>query len=87
MAVEYRQSADKVKHRIDELTEEIKRHKGTNGAHDSVGLKLIERRYQLRKICLELSTTAYKLEHYYDKTAPDVTTPERLANSMSKRLT
>lgn len=87
MAAEYQQSAAKVKRRIDELTAEIRQHMGLLGGYDSVGLKLIERRYQLRKICLELSTTAYKLEHYYDKTAPDVTTPEHLANKLSSRLT
>lgn len=67
LAAEYRRSAEAVKQQIARLNPEIAAHSLSRGCYDSIGLKLLKRRYELRKILTELTETAYKLDHYYDQ--------------------
>ena len=72
LAAEYRESALKIKGRIDELTEQIneclrqiKARPDYRGWMDQETARLIRRRAALRKLYGDTIYTAHLLEHYY----------------------
>ena len=72
LAAEYRESALKIKGRIDELGEQInegllrmKANPNQRGWMDQETARLIRRRAALRKMYGDTIYTAYILEHYY----------------------
>lgn len=73
LAAEYRESALKIKGRIDELSErineglrQIKARPNRSGWMDQETERLIRRRAALRKLYGDTIYTAHLLEHYYD---------------------
>lgn len=73
LAAEYRESALKIKGRIDELSEQIneglkqiKARPNQSGGLDQETARLIKRRAALRKLYGDTVYTAHLLEHYYD---------------------
>ena len=73
LAAEYRESALKIKSRIDELTEQInerfrqiKARPDYRGWTDGETGRLLRRRAALRKLYGDTIYTAHLLEHYYD---------------------
>ena len=73
LAAEYRESASKIKGRIDELSEQInegfqqiKARPNRSGWMDQETARLIRRRAALRKLYGDTIYTAHLLEHYYD---------------------
>ena len=65
LAAEYRQSALKIKGRLDELTTEIKVRRNPQGYSDSETDQLRIRRNTLYKMYEDTIYTAYVLENYY----------------------
>ena len=65
LAAEYRESAAKIKGRIDALSEEIRGHIYPNGSIDTVGAKLAYRRMRLSKLYCDTVEIAHILENYY----------------------
>ena len=72
LAAEYRESALKIKGRIDELSEQIngglkqiKAHPNKSGWMDQETVRLIRRRAELRKLYGDTVYTAHILENYY----------------------
>ena len=72
LAAEYRESALKIKGRIDELSKQIKeclkqikRHPNRSGWLDQEAAGLIRRRAALRKLYNDTVYTAHILENYY----------------------
>ena len=65
LATEYRESALKIKGRIDELTAEIKARQNPLGYRDGNTEQLRIRRSALRKMYGDTVYTAYILENYY----------------------
>ena len=73
LAAEYKESALKIKGRIDELSEQInegfqqiKAHPNRSGWTDGETTRLLRRRAALRKLYGDTIYTAHILEHYYD---------------------
>ena len=65
LAAEYRESAAKIKGRIDALTEEMWGHRYPNGSLDKEGDKLLYRCMRLWKLYGDTVETAHQLENYY----------------------
>ena len=65
LAAEYRESAAKIKGRIDALSEEIRGHIYPNGSIDNEGDKLQYRCMRLWKLYADTVEIAHKLENYY----------------------
>ena len=66
LAAEYRQSALKIKGRIDELTAQVRAHRGPHGVLDKEGDEILIRRRFLYHMYADTVCTAHLLEHYYD---------------------
>ena len=73
LAAEYRESALKIKGRIDELSQQInecyrqiKARPDYSGWTDGETARLLRRRAALRKLYGDTIYTAHLLEHYYD---------------------
>ena len=66
LAAEYRESALKIKGRIDELTAQVRAHRGPHGALDKEGDEILIRRRFLYNMYADTVSTAHILEHYYD---------------------
>ena len=73
LAAEYRESALKIRGRIDELSDQIneglkqiKARPNQSGWMDQETVRLIRRRAALRKLYGDTIYTAHILEHYYD---------------------
>ena len=66
LAAEYRESASKIKGRIDELTDLVRARRGPNGVLDKAADEMLIRRHALYKMYADTVCTAHQLEHYYD---------------------
>ena len=66
LAAEYRESALKIKGRIDELTAQVRAHRGAHGVLDKEGDEILIRRRCLYNMYADTVRTAHLLEHYYD---------------------
>ena len=66
LAAEYRASALKIKGRIDELTAQVRAHRGPHGVLDKEGDEILIRRRFLYNMYADTVSTAHQLEHYYD---------------------
>ena len=66
LAAEYRESALKIKGRIDELTAQVRAHRGPHGVLDKEGDEILIRRRFLYHMYADTVCTAHQLEHYYD---------------------
>ena len=66
LAAEYRESALKIKGRIDELTAQVRAHRGPHGFLDKEGDEILIRRRFLYNMYADTVRTAHLLEHYYD---------------------
>ena len=66
LAAEYTESALKIKGRIDELTAQVRAHRGPHGVLDKEGDEMLIRRRALYKMYSDTVSTAHLLEHYYD---------------------
>ena len=66
LAAEYRGSALKLKGRIDELTAQVRAHRGPHGVLDKEGDEILIRRRFLYHMYADTVCTAHQLEHYYD---------------------
>ena len=66
LAAEYRESALKIKVRIDELTAQVRAHRGPHGVLDKEGDEILVRRRFLYNMYAGTVSTAHILEHYYD---------------------
>ena len=66
LAGEYRESALKIKGRIDELTAQVRAHRGPHGGIDKEGDEILIRRRFLYNMYADTVRTAHQLEHYYD---------------------
>ena len=66
LAAEYRESALKIKGRIDELTAQERAHRGPHGALGKEGDEILIRRSFLYNMYADTVYTAHLLEHYYD---------------------
>ena len=66
LAAEYRESALKIKGRIDELTAQVRAHRGPHGVLDKEGDEILVRRRFLYYMYADTVRTAHQLEHYYD---------------------
>ena len=66
LAAEYRESALKIKGRIDELTAQVRAHRGPHGFLDKEGDEILIRRRFLYTMYADTVRTAHLLEHYYD---------------------
>ena len=65
LSEEYKESALKIKGRIDELTAQINARRNAKGWIDKETERLIERRLSLYKMYGDTVHTAYILENYY----------------------
>ena len=66
LAAEYEESALKIKGRIDELTAQVRAHRGPHGVLDNEGNEIMIRRRFLYNMYADTVRTAHILEHYYD---------------------
>ena len=66
LAAEYRESASKIKGRIDELTAQVRARRGPHGVLDKEGDEILIRRCFLHNMYADTARTAHLLEHYYD---------------------
>lgn len=66
LAAEYRQSALKIKSRIDELTAQVRARRGPHGVLDKAADEMLIRRHALYTMYADTVRTAHLLEHYYD---------------------
>ena len=66
LAAEYRESALKIKGRIDELTAQMPAHRRVHGFLDKEGDEILIRRRFLYNMYADTVSTAHLLEHYYD---------------------
>lgn len=66
LATEYEESALKIKGRIDELTAQVRAHRGPHGVLDKEGYEILIRRRVLYPMYADTVRTAHLLEHYYD---------------------
>ena len=66
LAAEYRESALKIKGRIDELTAQVRARRGAQGVLDKAADEMLIRRHALYKMYSDTIETAHQLEHYYD---------------------
>ena len=66
LAAEYRESALKIKGRIDELTAQVRAHRSPRGVPDKEGYEMLIRRRFLYNMYADTVSTAHILEHYYD---------------------
>ena len=66
LAAEYKESALKLKSRIDELTAQVQAHRGPHGVLDKAGDEILIRRRFLYNMYADTARTANMLEHYYD---------------------
>ncbi len=66
LASEYRESALKIKGRIDELTAQVQARRGPHGVLDKAADEMLIRRYALYKMYVDTVRTAHILEQYYD---------------------
>ena len=66
LAAEYRESALKIKGRIDELTAQMRAHRGPHGVLDKEGDEILIRRRFLYTMYADTVRTAHQLDHYYD---------------------
>ena len=66
LAAEYRESALKIKGRIDELTVQVRAHRGAHGVLDKEGDEILIRRRFLYAMYADTVSTAHLLEHYSD---------------------
>ena len=66
LAAEYQESASKIKGRIDELTAQMRAHRGPHGVLDKEGDEILIRRRFLHTMYADTVRTAHLLEHYYD---------------------
>ena len=66
LAAEYMESALKIKGRIDELTAQVRAHRGPHGVLDKEGDEILIRRRFLYYMYADTVSTAHLLEHYYD---------------------
>ena len=65
LSEEYRESAMKIKGRLDELTAQINARRNRKGRIDKETERLIERRLTLYKMYGDTVHTAYILDNYY----------------------
>ena len=65
LAEEYRESALKIKGRINELTAQVRAHRGPHGVLDKEGDEILIRRRFLYAMYADTVRTAHLLEHYY----------------------
>ena len=66
LAAEYRESALKIRGRIDELTAQVRAHRAPNGTLDKEGDEILIRRRFLYTMYADTVSTSHLLEHYYD---------------------
>lgn len=66
LAAEYTESALKIKGRIDELTAQVRAHRGPHGFLDKEGAEILIRRRFLYTMYADTVRTAHLLEQYYD---------------------
>ena len=66
LAAEYRESALKIKGRIDELTAQMRAHRGPHCVLDKEGDERLIRRRVRYHMYADTVFTAHQLEHYYD---------------------
>ena len=66
LAAEYMESALKIRGRIDELTVQVRAHRGPRGFLDKEGDEILIRRRFLYNMYADTVRTANLLEHYYD---------------------
>ena len=66
LAAEYLESALKIKSRIDELTAQVRAHRGPHGVLDKEGDEILIRRRFLYTMYADTVRTAHQLDHYYD---------------------
>ena len=66
LAAEYRESASKIKGRIDELTAQVRARRGPHGVLDKAADEMLIRRRFLYNMYADTIETAHMLEHYYD---------------------
>ena len=66
LAAEYRQSALKIKSRIDELTAQVRARRGPHGVLDKAADEMLIRRHTLYTMYADTVRTAHLLAHYYD---------------------
>ena len=66
LAAEYRDSALKIKGRINELTAQVRARRGPHGVLDKEADEMLIRRRFLYNMYADTVHTAYLLEHYYD---------------------
>ena len=66
LAAEYRESALKIKGRINELTAQVRARRGPHGVLDKAADEMLIRRHALYKMYADTVSTAHQLEHYYD---------------------
>ena len=66
LAAEYRESALKIRGRIDELSAQVRARRGPHRVLDKAAPELLIRRRALYKMYADTVSTAHLLEHYYD---------------------
>lgn len=66
LAGEYRESALKIRGRIDELSAQMRAHRGPHGVLDKEGDEILIRRRFLYTMYADTVRTAHQLDHYYD---------------------
>ena len=67
LAAEYRESALKIKGRIDELTAQMRAHRGPHGVLDKEGDEILIRRRFLYTMYGDTVHTAHQLDHYNER--------------------